>query len=484
MVVDRLYYNAGEAPEVATSINLSGEVLMRALENIYSRRSRSMSAPERNLFDAVSRRINEGISKGVEMAAAAPGSDFVKALRHSADVFSAFKVHRAQSDMARLLLDSNGNLKPFEQWLKDVMPIASHQMGPWLRTEYNTAVIRAHQAADWQRFLRERDILPNLEWIPSTSVTPGLDHRPFWGVVRPVEDTFWTDHRPGDRWNCKCSLRATDSPATAVPDNASGNDAPQPGLSSNPGTSGEIFSDDHPYFPADCASCPFNTEFTNRLRGFFGARRKKDCQNCSAMDKELKRISDPLVIARQEYYALKHNSDYRDVRFDKKSGGVTATHVGHNTNTGKKEFFNNTMSGADLERECTEQLFKSGHKVILCDESKELKPGNKAPAIDMQLDGVMMDIRSITGKSRWYVHPLLAKNSQLKAYNARPDVTEAADAVCLYFHNPGMFDEGRMLKSIKRYKFHRKNDGMPISAVIKWVYVVLNGRSDILKYPV
>lgn len=280
MVVDRLYYNAGEAPEVATSINLSGEVLMRALENIYSRRSRSMSAPERNLFDAVSRRINEGISKGVEMAAAAPGSDFVKALRHSADVFSAFKVHRAQSDMARLLLDSDGNLKPFEQWLKDVMPIASHQMGPWLRTEYNTAVIRAHQAADWQRFLRERDILPNLEWIPSTSVTPGLDHRPFWGVVRPVEDTFWTDHRPGDRWNCKCSLRATDSPATAVPDNASGNDAPQPGLSSNPGTSGEIFSDDHPYFPADCASCPFyRKSVRNRLKSIF-KNRAKDCFNC------------------------------------------------------------------------------------------------------------------------------------------------------------------------------------------------------------
>lgn len=280
MVVDRLYYNAGEAPEVASSINLSGEVLMRALENIYSRRSRSMSAPERNLFDAVSRRINEGISKGVEMAAAAPGSDFVKALRHSADVFSAFKVHRAQSDMARLLLDSNGNLKPFEQWLKDVMPIASHQMGPWLRTEYNTAVIRAHQAADWQRFLRERDILPNLEWIPSTSVTPGLDHRPFWGVVRPVEDTFWTDHRPGDRWNCKCSLRATDSPATAVPDNASGNDAPQPGLSSNPGTSGEIFSDDHPYFPADCASCPFYRKTVRNLLKSIFKNRAKDCYNC------------------------------------------------------------------------------------------------------------------------------------------------------------------------------------------------------------
>lgn len=443
-----------------------------------------MSGLERELFQAVCRRINEGISKGVEAAATTPDAGFIKTLQHSAEVFSAFKVHRAQTDMTKRLLDSNGSLKPFEQWEEEVMPIASHQMGAWLRTEYDTAVIRAHQAADWQQFVREKDILPNLEWIPSTSVTPGLDHRPFWSVIRPVDDPFWNDHRPGDRWNCKCSLRSTDSPVTAVPGNPGGNDAPQHGLGSNPGTSGEVFSDDHPYFPADCASCPFNTGFTNRLTVLFGVRRKKDCHNCRAVDRQIKRVSDPPSIARQEYHALKHNPDYHDVRFDKKSGGVTATHVGHNTNTGKKEFFNKTMSGADLERECVEQLFRHGHKVVLCDESKELKAGEKAPAIDMQLDGVMMDIRSVTGKSKWFHHPLLTKNSQLKAYNARPDVKEPADAVCLYVHDPEVFDENMMRKSIKRYKFYRKNNGMPVTPVIRWVYVVLNGEPGILKYKV
>lgn len=105
--------------------------------------------------------------------------DFRQALRHSNEVFSAFKVHRMQSDMARLLTDSNGDLKPFNQWANDVMPIASHQCGAWLRTEYDTAVIRAHQAADWQQFLREADVLPNLKWMPSTSPNPGADHQLF-----------------------------------------------------------------------------------------------------------------------------------------------------------------------------------------------------------------------------------------------------------------------------------------------------------------
>ena len=55
-----------------------------------------------------------------------------------------------------------GYVKPFERWRDDVSSIARHHVGPWLKTEYNTAVIRAHAAADWREFERNKDILPNL----------------------------------------------------------------------------------------------------------------------------------------------------------------------------------------------------------------------------------------------------------------------------------------------------------------------------------
>lgn len=152
-----------------------------------------------------------------------------------------------QNDMAQLLLDDDGNLKTFEQWRKEAQPIASHQCGAWLRTEYDTAVIRAHQAADWLQFQREKDVLPNLCWVPSTSPNPGKDHRHFWNTILPVDDPFWTQHRPGDRWNCKCSLTSTDEPPTAVPATKSKNDRPQPGLDNNPATDRKLFADTHPY---------------------------------------------------------------------------------------------------------------------------------------------------------------------------------------------------------------------------------------------
>lgn len=481
--MNRLYY---KDKEVASAFEFSDEVLRRALLNIYSKKFHPATDIEQNLFNEIFRTMDKAVDAGFgAVPSGNPDADFVDALRHSAKVFSAFKVHRAQNDMARLLLDSDGNLKTFEQWSKEVMPIASHQVGTWLRTEYDTAVIRAHQAADWKQFEREAGILPNLKWMTSTSITPGEDHRVFWGTVRPVKDKFWDEHRPGDRWNRKCSLSSTDEPVTMPPaGNAKPIDCAQRGLCSNPGTSGELFSDDHPYFPGDCGSCPFAKGFTNNLMRFFGARRKKDCFKCRYIDKRLALLSDPKYLAKKNYFDLKHDPEYRDVRIDKKSGGVRATHMGHNDNTGRKEFFGGTMSGADLERECVEQLFRTGHKVILCDESKERVPGQTFPALDLQLDGQMMDIRSITGCNRWYTHALLTKNKQLKKYNARPDIDRPASALCLYFHDASMFNERYLLRSINKYKYFYNNEGLHIRPLIRRLYVVINGRKDILQYDI
>ena len=116
-----------------------------------------------------------------------------------------------------------------------------------MRTEYDTAVLRARQAANWQQFRREKDVLPNLEWMPSTSPNPGADHMPFWGTILPVDHPFWEQHRPGDRWNCKCDLRATDKPTTTVPADPANAHDPQPGLDSNPGRTAQLFEPSHPY---------------------------------------------------------------------------------------------------------------------------------------------------------------------------------------------------------------------------------------------
>ena len=290
--MNRLYYAADSTDEARAAMLISPDTIAKALRGIYNGgKGKDGAYISPALFNAITDLLRKAEREGLDSSSAPdPDDDFRQALSHADDVFAAFKVHRMQRDMGRMLTDEDGELKPFTQWMRDVLPIASHQCGAWLRTEYDTAVLRAHQAADWQQYEREKDMLPNLKWMPSTSINPGTDHMPFWNTVRPIDDPFWDEHRPGDRWNCKCSLTSTDEPVTATPQAGKESD-PQPGLSSNPGKERAAFSQDHPYFPKSCGSCSFHKpKLKDWLRTLFHAQ-AKDCYNCPYINGCIERMS-------------------------------------------------------------------------------------------------------------------------------------------------------------------------------------------------
>jgi hypothetical protein len=263
-------------------------VLQQYLRAIYNGFDTSR-AVEPTMWREVLRVLNEATVSGLLQSSAPTHRDsFLAALRHSNEVFAAFKVHSMSERMAARLLNPDGTLKPFRQWADDVKSISSHYVGVWLRTEYDTALIRAHNAADWQQFIRDADVMPNLRWMPTTSPTPESSHRAFWErkLTLPVSDPFWDEHHPGDRWNCKCSLEQTDDPATPELKAEFAGEAPQPGLTNNPGKDGHTFSQDHPYFPKSCSSCPFNKGMKNRLMKVF-RNEEKHCYNCSKINRAI-----------------------------------------------------------------------------------------------------------------------------------------------------------------------------------------------------
>lgn len=274
------------------SISFDADTIAKALVNIYQKKYGNGSPDiEPTLFEKTKEILSGAVNKGVAgQRSGKPSDAFIHALTHSTDVFSAFRVHNMQSKIASYLVDAKGKLKPFGQFVKDVKPYITHQNRQWLQTEYDTAVRRAHLAADWQRFEDEKDVLPNLEWKPSTSPNPGEDHKPYWGTILPIDHEFWNQHRPGDRWNCKCSLRNTDKPATSVPAETVVSAQPQKGLDSNPGTTGEIFSTSHPYFPENCGVCPFNKGVGKLFANLIKAG--KNCFNCRLMDDCINRANE------------------------------------------------------------------------------------------------------------------------------------------------------------------------------------------------
>ena len=136
--------------------------------------------------------------------------------------------------------------------------------------------------------------------MPTTSPNPEAEHKRFWEkkLTRPIDDPFWNKHRPGDRWNCKCSLEATDDPITPIPDDAD-DEKPQRGLKGNPAKTGQIFDKSPPYFPKNCASCGFNRRngtITSWLRGWFNAG-KMDCKGCKPLKDAISKAQDRADIA-------------------------------------------------------------------------------------------------------------------------------------------------------------------------------------------
>lgn len=294
------------------------------------------------MWREVLRVLNEATVSGLLQSSAPTHRDsFLAALRHSNEVFAAFKVHSMSERMAARLLNPDGTLKPFRQWADDVKSISSHYVGAWLRTEYDTALIRAHNAADWQQFIRDADVMPNLRWMPTTSPMPESSHRAFWErkLTLPVSDPFWNEHHPGDRWNCKCSLEQTDDPPTPELKAEFAGEAPQPGLTNNPGKDGHTFSQDHPYFPKSCASCGFykKASIKNRLLPAFLNIRAKDCYNCPYINGCISRMSS-------DGFKLEHNF---------KNGGKLYVHP--DIDKDKADY-------KDMKRICL-QLAKMGHEV-------------------------------------------------------------------------------------------------------------------------
>ena len=279
-------------------------MLAAALRNIYERRYDPRTQIDAELFEEVSRIFDAATDAGGSGSEA--GRDFMEQLRTNNAVFAAFKTHRMGRDMAAQLIDENGEVKSFQQFRRDVEPIADHHVEAWLRTEYDTAIKRAHRAAEMRQFMAEADVLPNIRWLPSTAVNPRESHMPFYDHVWPVDDPFWEEHKPGDEWGCQCGWEATDDPVTDNSGLGGKRIEPSPGLKGNPARTAQLFSDDHPYFPSDCSKCAFKgvqlTLFTNRT---------KDCYHCKNVLKAVQKAEKTLTTKRAELAEKKSDATSR-----------------------------------------------------------------------------------------------------------------------------------------------------------------------------
>ena len=315
--------------------------------------------------------------------------------------------------------------------------------------EANTARTRARTGKQWQQFNEDdnKDLFPNIRWIASRSATPREAHMPFYGRVWAKTDPFWQHNQPGTLWNCKCDWEETDDPVTT------GN--PQknievPGLKGNPAETGQIFSEDAPYFSR--------------------------CQN--------KETVEPIAKSIVEYERLQRTGNYKEMEFDWRTGAHKAVHENHanHDNPNEERYFADKVSATQLEKECMNEAYRMGHRAVLLEEGVKGADRNAICCLDLRLDGRIMDIRSITENNDHTIRNGIAYKyrTQIKSYNEIHN--EKCDTICLYFREPSWYSAEKVKSEIDEFlQYYRAVGRQP---QVKHIICVVKGASDIIEFDV
>ncbi|HBZ33534.1 MAG TPA: hypothetical protein DEO38_00365 [Bacteroidales bacterium] len=87
---------------------------------------------------------------------------------------------------------------------------------------------------------------------------------------------------------------------------------------------------------------------------------KQNCHQCQNVNRVIDEHAETLrAHHRREYNLLKINENYTDVQYDKKTGGVKATHIGHNE---QPQLVYKKVTGTALELHCQNVFYRKGYR--------------------------------------------------------------------------------------------------------------------------
>ncbi len=192
-----------------------------------------------------------------------PMSDVMRSrLQRSDYIFSGIKTFHELNEAFPSLLDSNGNRKPFEQFLNDVQKIDQTYNQNYLRAEYNFVQASASMAAKWEKFAEDGDRY-NLQYRTANDDKVRPEHAALDRVTLPITDPFWESYYPPNGWNCRCTVvqvRKSKYPETpheeamALGEQATGNDS-KGIFHFNAGKEQKTIPDYNPYTIKRCRDC-------------------------------------------------------------------------------------------------------------------------------------------------------------------------------------------------------------------------------------
>ncbi|MEB3380709.1 phage minor head protein, partial [Flavobacterium psychrophilum] len=126
------------------------------------------------------------------------------ALQSDAFLFGGLKTHAQLFEASKLLLDENGNLKPFNQLSNEFDKLNVTYNKNYLEAEYEFAVGSSQMASKWAEFSDNDRYY--LQYRTAGDNRVRQDHEKLNETTLPKSDPFWGSYTPPNGWNCRCTI--------------------------------------------------------------------------------------------------------------------------------------------------------------------------------------------------------------------------------------------------------------------------------------
>lgn len=201
---------------------------------------------DKNLYGYTASRIEKAVN-GVfpNVHFGHPLYELQQKLTLNGNRFAAYKADKWQRELDRTRANADGVVRGWDDY-KAVAEKVNKKYKAWGRVEEHAATAQARTSRQWSAFEAHKKALPNLRWLPSRAANPRLEHKAFWYKVWAKNHPFWKKNYPGCVWGCMCDWEETADPTEVAGEQVE----PSAGLDGNPGITGELFSDSHPYIEA------------------------------------------------------------------------------------------------------------------------------------------------------------------------------------------------------------------------------------------
>ena len=185
-----------------------------------------------------------------------PDFNTLRKLTENVFQFSASKDFHILQDMTLALKDTDGKLRSFSDFQKEVDKMNLQYNGNWLRTEYNHAVAASQCAARWTEQVSRSQSMPYLQYQAVMDANTRPEHAALNGVIKRIDSDFWDKYYPPNGWGCRCEvIQLPGKNHKETPDMDLKHCKVAPMFQVNVGKKGVIFPKGHPYFMSQCQRC-------------------------------------------------------------------------------------------------------------------------------------------------------------------------------------------------------------------------------------